>query len=910
MSEQFLYTQGAAGMVMVSSPDRLVLTMAEQGPAGAAVEPTGVAAGQYLKVTVDIYGRVTAGSNPANLSALEGLTGAADKVPYFTGSGAMAVADFTATGRSLVASADAAAARDVLALNTDDSPTFAGLTVTGTTALNGAMIFGDAVADTLTINAGTLTIGSNYTATRAAGIVAAGQVNLQIHTFTFTGDAGGTSLVDGLRQNVTAQGANAITGVIGLRASNSHGGSALIGTYTGEYRSIQLTSTGNITNANSYASQLSISSTGSVTGIYDGFQARNASISGGGTVGTYNGFRVLGLGHANVTTAVGLQIDDFSASTNMYGIRAQISAGTGKYNLYISGTAQNYFAGNVSIGTTAVLYPLDVRSSTTATIDRNLYSQFSASSTTLSEYNLIGALVNNAASGSTGKHGVYHIMTYGAAYAATGPSYNFRSIMTVNSAVTITGTMLGHSAEFNLTAAATVSNYYGYDVAAATNAGGGALGVFTGIRIAAQTVGTTIYGIRSQIAVSGTSRYNLFIDGTAPSYFAGPIWLGTSGATDSQIRVSSNITGAVNAYGAFINGLIQSDVTNAAYLNRARIATAAASFTLGVAYCYAAGQGTIGAGSAITTQIGFMAEGDLIGATSNMGFFGNIPVGTGRWNVYMIGTAQNHLAGLTGFGITVPLAQVHIVNATNVNQFRIQNVTTDTTTKTGTIGVGHYTNAEEPVLVAGVTSASTTTSLLIGGGSSSFNTATSIDFYTAADNTTVTGTLRLRIDSAGRIGINVSSPNTSSLLHLRYSGTGTISDAIANAGVVFERDNDFALNIITPNTNTAYINFGDPEDSNTGRIFYNHSSNYLAVGVNGSTERARWTSAGGYLVGTTTDTNLASGDIRIAGALWLADGITAPTTTTGFAAIYVDTADGDLKVKFGDGTIKTIVVDT
>jgi hypothetical protein len=40
------------------------------------------------------------------------------------------------------------------------------------------------------------------------------------------------------------------------------------------------------------------------------------------------------------------------------------------------------------------------------------------------------------------------------------------------------------------------------------------------------------------------------------------------------------------------------------------------------------------------------------------------------------------------------------------------------------------------------------------------------------------------------------------------------------------------------------------------------------------------------------------------------DGITAPATSAGYAQIYVDTADGDLKVKFGDGTVKTIVTDT
>jgi len=42
----------------------------------------------------------------------------------------------------------------------------------------------------------------------------------------------------------------------------------------------------------------------------------------------------------------------------------------------------------------------------------------------------------------------------------------------------------------------------------------------------------------------------------------------------------------------------------------------------------------------------------------------------------------------------------------------------------------------------------------------------------------------------------------------------------------------------------------------------------------------------------------------------LADGITAPATLADYAQIYVDTADGDLKVKFGDGTVKTIATDT
>ena len=45
-------------------------------------------------------------------------------------------------------------------------------------------------------------------------------------------------------------------------------------------------------------------------------------------------------------------------------------------------------------------------------------------------------------------------------------------------------------------------------------------------------------------------------------------------------------------------------------------------------------------------------------------------------------------------------------------------------------------------------------------------------------------------------------------------------------------------------------------------------------------------------------------------SFYIKDGITAPSTSSGYAYIYVDTADGDLKVKFGDGTVKTLATDT
>ena len=604
------------------------------------------------------------------------------------------------------------------------------------------------------------------------------------------------------------------------------------------------------------------------------YYAEQGTIGAGSAVNTQNGFQV----HSSLIGA-----------TNNYGFRGGIPAGTGRWNLYMDGTANNHMAGSLGIGTTnlsgvnlhlgknisgatqsiGAYITGDVQ--TDATVSgwgfatnlgvassalvpdlahfRVASKTFGAGSTVTAQYGFAvsgtftGATNNYAFYGNTpvgsGNWNIYmisqannylagslgigqtaltgHSLRVGRNITGATTSFGLRSDGQVQSDVTGVAYYFDSTASTQATTF-TLGNLTHYRAAQGTFGAGSTVTDQHGFLVASSLIGAAWnYGFRGQIP-AGTNRWNLFMDGTANNYINGALGISTQTLTGFNINIARNLTGAITVRGIQQAYTIQSDVTNAAIIYSSGVSTAAATFTLPQLTHYFAGQGTIGAGSTVTDQHGFRVENTLIGATNNYGFRGQIPSGTGRWNLYMDGTANNYLAGNLGIGTTSPqdfggtfktmevqgstggyvlasnsgastIAQMGVGNAIAYYGLRTSGDVAFTTgntermriTSSGNVGIGISSatyllqpgNADGPRI--GLCAGNDRFATAIGS-TNVFNVGQRLDFYvgdSGANGTQLNSShIRMSILPSGNVGIGTTSP--SSILHIQTSA-GTAS---------------------------------------------------------------------------------------------------------------------------------------
>ena len=188
------------------------------------------------------------------------------------------------------------------------------------------------------------------------------------------------------------------------------------------------------------------------------------------------------------------------------------------------------------------------------------------------------------------------------------------------------------------------------------------------------------------------------------------------------------------------------------------------------------GKNIVTSANEINSQLDFGSNDGSVNNTGNVG--GRISSITENTNGALVGMAFSTFqqsraidlqeamritnAGNIGIGTTSPNARLDVIGVGLSSLFRVSNTDADATTKYGTFMGRHYTNSEENITGMLLTSSSSVTggAVSIGGGITSANAVNEIKFYTAANNTTLTGSERMRITSAGNVGIGTTSPQS------------------------------------------------------------------------------------------------------------------------------------------------------
>ena len=372
------------------------------------------------------------------------------------------------------------------------------------------------------------------------------------------------------------------------------------------------------------------------SGILSDIWVEAMNIAGGGAI-DYTDYRKIAINDDSVDTG-----------TNKYGIYIGAQTGaTNNWQLYSSGTSPSYFADSVRIGTTVPLYEDNAALLVYKVMPSGDAGHYYAA---LEARALWGTDEVLAGSRSGGRFNLYRTITTD--IADTG---NHRTLHSAGIAYTVPVgvTYTNNSSSWSSSINAGTPSLVGTGTLAVTNY------ALICIESSSLNTGTTKTGLRIGAQSGAANNYQIYSEGTAPSYFAGSIDIG---GTSNWLRVAGTV-GLGGTYGSSnilrigqanpLSGVIQEGVrvehnaTSAATTSSigfvATHGTADASFTCSSRVGFASYNKTKGAASTITRDVAFYGVMPTQGVnnallTDSLSF-------TGDWGIYLATTNPSYLAG-------------------------------------------------------------------------------------------------------------------------------------------------------------------------------------------------------------------------------------------------------------------------
>jgi len=222
-------------------------------------------------------------------------------------------------------------------------------------------------------------------------------------------------------------------------------------------------------------------------------------------------------------------------------------------------------------------------------------------------------------------------------------------------------------------------------------------------------------------------------------------------AANGALSIQGNQTGFNNILLAPTSGNVGIGTTNPTY----KLQVAGASYLVGQTLIEGGNLGLNSGGSGVWAYLAQNAAGDILFQDSNAA------------TKMIIQQAGNVGIGTTAPGVLLDVSSGGWSGSVKIGADGGGTTRTNSTDKYSTLVAPHYLNAEQNITTYGLVSSAANSILDFGGGIADLNSVMQIGFFTAADNTTLVGTERMRIQPNGNVGIGTTAPT--GLLHLSGS---------------------------------------------------------------------------------------------------------------------------------------------